>query len=154
MTTKPLFLNQILTSIQFLSLLPTSKCFFLALITSTLLQVTSAIAETLPSPPSVRSPQISEQEQTNSTPATSNLNKREYTFSAPTSEPVTEERTHYRVEVFGNSDLLLNQVRTIEPKAFRQGDSIQVGIFSDRENAEDLVRKLALQGLWARIQVR
>ena len=46
---------------------------------------------------------------------------------------------------------LLLQVQDIEPKAFAKGDIIQVGIFKRQKNAEDLVRKLAIEGLWARI---
>ncbi|MDJ0536812.1 MAG: SPOR domain-containing protein [Xenococcaceae cyanobacterium MO_207.B15] len=80
----------------------------------------------------------------------SNL-EREYTFDAPNNESTVINIATYHVEVLGNSDRLLEQVRTIEPKAFLKGDIIQVGIFSDQDNAANLVRQLALQGLWARI---
>lgn len=167
MTTKPLFLNQFLNSelLLFLKLIRSISlggCFLLTLVFTILVQVNTAIAETLPSPPSIKSPRshISENQHTKSQPiiSTSNQNKREYTFSAPNSSPSSSESLKkaqgYRVEVFGDSDILLSQVRDIEPKAFRKGDIIQVGIFSDQKNAEDMVRKLALQGLWARIKVQ
>jgi cell division protein FtsN len=93
---------------------------------------------------------------------------REYNFSAPdnlttprelrgvqapeSNSPLPVSRS-YRVEVFGSSEILLAQVRNIEPSAFRKGDIIQVGIFSEQQNAEEILRKLALEGLWARIIV-
>ena len=73
----------------------------------------------------------------------------EYIFSAP-----NEIQTSYKVEVFGKSDFILKQVREVEPKAFIKGNIIQVGIFSEEENAIDLVKKLTLQGLWARVVVQ
>lgn len=80
--------------------------------------------------------------------------KREYTFKAPDSKTSTnsEQSTEggYKVEVYGSAEELL-QVRNIEPRAFIKGGVIQVGIFSQQNNAEDLVRKLASVGLWARI---
>ena len=86
-------------------------------------------------------------------PPTSDIS-REYIFSAP-GESESESRISnivgYRVEVLGSSDRLLKQVRTIEPKAFSKGKVIQVGIFSEQDNAANLVRQLALQGFWARI---
>ena len=72
----------------------------------------------------------------------------EYIFSAPTSTTTT-----YKVEVFGQSNFILQQVREVEPKAFIKGNIIQVGIFSEEDNAIDLVKQLTLQGLWARIVV-
>ncbi len=86
-------------------------------------------------------------------PPTYNSNDlgQEYTFSAPKNESAVRNVATYRVEVLGNSDRLLEQVRSIEPKAFLKGDIIQVGIFSEQDNAANLVRQLALQGLWARI---
>lgn len=81
---------------------------------------------------------------------------REYTFKAPDSKVISnsEQLTQvrgYKVEVYGNEDSLLQQVKDIEPAAFIKGDIIQVGIFGRQDNAEDLVRKLAVRGLWARI---
>ena len=72
----------------------------------------------------------------------------EYIFSAPTSTTTT-----YKVEVFGKSNFVLKQVREVEPKAFIKGNIIQVGIFSEEDNAMDLVKQLILKGLWARIVV-
>lgn len=89
----------------------------------------------------------------------SNNNKtgsREYTFKAPGNKTLknTEQLTAtqgYKVEVYGSAADLLLQVRSIEPKAFVKGNIIQVGIFSRQSNAEDMVRKLAAEGLWSRI---
>lgn len=79
---------------------------------------------------------------------------REYTFEAPESNsqptPTTSQQV-YRVEVFSISDLTLSQVRQVEPRAFRKGEIIQVGIFQQRDNAYELVQKLTSRGLWVRI---
>ncbi len=74
--------------------------------------------------------------------------QQEYIFNAP-----NNLKTSYKVEVFGKSNFILQQVRKVEPKAFIKGNVIQVGIFSQEDNALDLVRQLTLQGLWARIIV-
>ncbi len=75
--------------------------------------------------------------------------QQEYIFSAPNAPKLS-----YKVEVFGQSSLTLTQVRAVEPKAFIKGNVIQVGIFSQEDNAMDLVRQLTLKGLWARIIVQ
>ena len=85
-----------------------------------------------------------------------NSSKREYTFKAPAGSTLMETTQSsiiggYKVEVYGSAEALLRQVRAIEPKAFIKGNIIQVGIFSEQDNAEDLVRKLAVAGFWARI---
>ena len=79
--------------------------------------------------------------------------RKEYTFSAPkeNSEAKTRNIESYKVQVFGDAEGLLERVRDIEPSAFQMGDIIQVGIFSEQSNAEDLVRKLAVAGFWSRI---
>ena len=84
-------------------------------------------------------------------------NSREYTFKAPDSKTIsnTEELVKvrgYKVEVYGSERELLQQVKDIEPTAFIKGNTIQVGIFSQQTNAEDMIRKLARKGFWARIQ--
>lgn len=81
---------------------------------------------------------------------------REYTFKAPGNKTLgnTEHLAAgqgYKVEVYGNAAELLLQVRDIEPKAFIKGNIIQVGIFSQQNNAENMVRQLAVAGFWARI---
>ncbi|MEL6496642.1 MAG: SPOR domain-containing protein [Cyanobacteria bacterium J06623_7] len=83
-------------------------------------------------------------------------NTREYTFKAPDSKTLTNSKSltavgGYKVEVYGNEDELLSQVRNVEPQAFVKGNIIQVGIFSQRNNAEDMVQKLAGKGFWARM---
>ena len=83
-------------------------------------------------------------------------NRREYTFKAPGNKTLSNSGnltavSGYKVEVYGSAKELLLEVRDIEPKAFIKGNIIQVGIFSQQNNAEDLVRQLASQGFWARI---
>lgn len=85
--------------------------------------------------------------------------KREYTFKAPNSKILSnpEQLTKiqgYTVEVYGSAAELLQQVKEIAPNAFINGEVIQVGIFSQQDNAEDLVRQLAIAGLWARIRIQ
>ena len=83
-------------------------------------------------------------------------NNREYTFKAPDSKTLSNSGNltavqGYKVQVYGSEKDLLAKVRNIEPKAFIKDDIIQVGIFSKQDNAEDMVRKLAANGFWARI---
>lgn len=85
-----------------------------------------------------------------------NSKSREYTFKAPDNKTLSNSQhitaaQGYKVEVYGSGQELLTQVRDIEPQAFSKGDIIQVGIFSQQDNAEDMVRKLAVAGLWARM---
>ena len=89
----------------------------------------------------------------------SKANSREYTFKAPDSKTIsnTEQLVKvrgYKVEVYGSEKELLQQVRNVEPTAFIKGNTIQVGIFSQQVNAEDMVRKLAVKGFWARIKTQ
>ncbi|MEL6787662.1 MAG: SPOR domain-containing protein [Cyanobacteria bacterium J06607_15] len=83
-------------------------------------------------------------------------NHREYTFKAPDSKTLSNSGNltaaqGYKVEVYGSAKELLLEVRNIEPRAFIKGNIIQVGIFSQQNNAEDMVRQLASRGFWARI---
>ena len=59
----------------------------------------------------------------------------------------------YRVDVFGDSPMMLAQVQKVEPKAFiRSGEGvIQVGIFSEQANAQRLRSQLEAQGLRTQI---
>lgn len=87
---------------------------------------------------------------------TQNKSSREYMFKAPDSKTLSDTESltavaGYKVEVYGSAEDLLLQVRDIEPKAFVKGNVIQVGIFSQQDNAEDMVRKLTGAGFWARI---
>jgi len=91
-------------------------------------------------------------------PIKDSIRNNEYIFRAPqqnTSQQTTSQlkTTTYQVQVYGNSENLLSKVKAIEPKAFLKGNLIQVGNFSTQENAEQLLKKLAIEGLWARIMV-
>ena len=96
-----------------------------------------------------------------SPPVSPNTNppEREFNFQAPPAStppprPAQLYNRLYRVDIFyGNSPLLLSQVRQIEPEAFvRSGEGvIQAGIFTDEYNAELRVRALAARGLRAKI---
>jgi len=94
----------------------------------------------------------------NEKPKKNSIRKKEYIFRAPqqaTSQQTTSQRkeTTYQVQVYGSSEGMLARVRAIEPKAFLKGNLIQVGNFSTQENAEQLLKKLAIEGLWARIVI-
>lgn len=85
-----------------------------------------------------------------------NESEKEYTFKAPDNKTLTNSEqltaaSGYKVEVYGSASELLHRVRDIEPKAFIKGNVIQVGIFSEQNNAEDMVRKLTGEGFWSRI---
>lgn len=103
-----------------------------------------------------QSPALVNLQASNSIYLSKNSQSREYTFKAPDSKTLSNSSNltavqGYKVEVYGNEQGLLQKVRNIEPKAFIKGNLIQVGIFSQQNNAEDMVKKLASKGLWARI---
>ena len=79
--------------------------------------------------------------------------QKEYIFRAPRRTTSQLQKTTYQVQVYGSSERMLAKVRAIEPKAFLKGNLIQVGNFSTQENAEQLLKKLAIKGLWARIVI-
>lgn len=118
-----------------------------------LITLNSAIApssaESLPAPQQI--------DLANSSPVyVAKNNHREYTFKAPDSKTLSNSGNltaaqGYKVEVYGSAKELLLEVRNIEPRAFIKGNIIQVGIFSQQNNAEDMVRQLASRGFWARI---
>lgn len=171
MTTKPIFLDRDFNSVklsgsfwQILAIntwlvISLGGFFPLFLTTSTLAESRPSITRELPPPPPIsprsrdtRTRRYNLRQRTELEPP-SNINARskEYTFSAPTNSPLSNTSKSYKVEVFGSSDIVLSQVRNIEPRAFRKGSVIQAGIFQEQANAEELVRKLAVQGLWSRI---
>ncbi len=84
---------------------------------------------------------------------------RERVFQAPVnrSAPIMAptNRPQYRVFVNGDSTLLLQQVRRVEPRAFiqqlRGQRVIQVGIFSTEANARQQSDALAAQGIASEI---
>jgi hypothetical protein len=73
---------------------------------------------------------------------------------APASVPATYLKGH-RVYVNGDSPLLLQQVRSVEPTAFVQTYQgrrvIQVGLFSNEVNARQKVDQLAAQGIQSEV---
>jgi hypothetical protein len=73
--------------------------------------------------------------------------------SAAGSQPLPGQQ--YVVFVNGTSDLVLEQVRLVEPAAFRtnhQGQTvIQAGRFNSPQNAEQLINQLAQQGISSRM---
>lgn len=85
-------------------------------------------------------------------PAETNSQK-EYIFRAPRQTTSQLKKTTYQVQVYGSGANTLAKVKAIEPKAFLKGNLIQVGNFSTQENAQQLLNKLAIEGLWARIIV-
>lgn len=81
------------------------------------------------------------------------IDNREYNFQAPPSTTQRNSSSIYRVLVSGDSSLLLQQVRYVEPQAFvRPGEGvIQAGLFIDQSNAQELVQQLQGQGIQAQI---
>ena len=83
--------------------------------------------------------------------------------SEPINIPVTPSRVNnnsapkknrlYRVEIIGDSPTLLAQVQRFEPQAFiRSGEGvIQAGLFSQKENARNLLDKFKEQGLRGKV---
>lgn len=117
-----------------------------------LLSGMSSLAQTLPPPPS--------------TNHSTNQENEVYQFEAPTNHTPTPPADNkqrpsanrlFRVQVYGSSQQLLSLVRRVEPKAFvPEGKQIiQVGLFSQADNARELVQDLSEQGIKAEIiQVR
>ncbi|MGL5878806.1 MAG: SPOR domain-containing protein [Xenococcaceae cyanobacterium] len=104
------------------------------------------ISEKLPSPPAVNSSDRSKIK-----PSSFSSGKfREYIFKKPVLSN-SNANPVYLVEVYGDSDLILYQVRKFEPQAFRKERSIQVGKFSQQQSADALVKKLNRAGLRSRI---
>jgi cell division septation protein DedD len=77
----------------------------------------------------------------------------EYQSPQPTYNPPTATNSIYRVEVEGDSPNVLQLVRTVEPAAFiRRGERvIQVGLFQDALNAQNMIQQLSARGITARI---
>ena len=81
---------------------------------------------------------------------------REDNFGSPQAEISPSSFSgFYRVEVQGEGDLLLTQVKRIEPLAFvRIGEGvIQAGLFQQQYQAEERVRQLETQGLSAQVVI-
>lgn len=125
---------------------------------------TSADAQSLPNyptfdslPPSQNTqPLIYPQDTLPSVSPYSPNNQQESNFQAPPFTPRRSldfpARSLYRVDIYGDSPLLLAQVRTVEPEAFvRQNGVIQAGVFADQFNAQQRVRVLESQGIRAQI---
>jgi hypothetical protein len=69
----------------------------------------------------------------------------------PNEESAVTSRPLYRVEVLGDSPLLLAQVRKVQPDAFVQNRAIQAGVFSTETNAQQQVQNLENHGIFSRI---
>lgn len=99
--------------------------------------VTQQVIELLPPPPSKA------------------FRPRELDFQAPVANQPNPYFESYLVYVEDASSLILQQVQQIEPKAFvrqHQGRSvIQVGVFSQKCNAQQRVKELAVKAIWARL---
>lgn len=142
--------------------------------TLTLAQNAPAVMDRLPAPPPIPSGTPSAETETapitdfpavDSTPVAPDKTSevREYNFEAPPSEvepsvPSSSTATSsfpelYRVEVTGDTDPLLSQVKSIEPLAFiRPGEGvIQAGLFQNPQQAEERAQQLASQGISATV---
>jgi hypothetical protein len=99
---------------------------------------TSPLPSTSPNPP----------------PAGRELNFQAPNLPIPPSRP-TRASNLYRVDIFGDSPLLLSQVQRLDPEAFvRQGEGvIQAGVFADQFKAQSRVRALEAQGIRARVTI-
>lgn len=71
----------------------------------------------------------------------------------PSASQANSNRTLYRVEVNGNSAALLQQVRSVEPRAFVRKTErvIQAGVFSQQLSANRRANDLRSRGISARI---
>ncbi|MBW4575186.1 MAG: hypothetical protein KME08_07870 [Aphanothece sp. CMT-3BRIN-NPC111] len=78
---------------------------------------------------------------------------RDIEYNAPSSNTPSTSSTLYRVEISGDSPLLLAQVRKIEPQAFvRPGEGIiQAGVYSKESSAQQRLQELELLGIRAQI---
>ncbi|OKH11014.1 hypothetical protein [[Limnothrix rosea] IAM M-220] len=78
---------------------------------------------------------------------------REFNFEAPTAvvnpNNAVNYATRYRVEVANSDSLMLAAVKKVEPNAFLRGDRIQVGLFSEQQNANSLRTDLQAKGIAA-----
>lgn len=120
---------------------------------------------TLPPPPTINFDQALPPASSTAAPPTDTVTiptqptlLKERVFQAPVSSPFPPGQPllpGYRVYVNGSSELLLEQVRKIEPKAFiteRQGRKlIQVGSFGSELNAQRQAQLLAQQGIGAQV---
>jgi hypothetical protein len=129
-------------------------CMFLPIILvsfrakTTVAQDLSSIAERFSSPPAIAS---SDRPQLQNYPLSSSKN-REYIFKKPDFSSTIFDRL-YLVEVYGDSDLILDRVKQIEPQAFRKRGFIQVGKFRQQESAKQSIQQLAQSGLRSRITI-
>jgi hypothetical protein len=133
----------------------------------TLAQNAWLVSEKLPSPPAINSISNS-QTQISSSPIFPRNRVREYIFKKPNIPSTSSDREAckncnrptsistnrtYLVEVYGDSDLILYQVKKIEPQAFRKQRFIQVGKFRQQKSADAIVQKLNRSGLRSRVTV-
>jgi hypothetical protein len=115
---------------------------------TTVAQGFSSISERLPSDSIIAS---SDRPQIKNLPYSRNK-YREYIFKKPDFSSTELDRL-YLVEVYGDSDLILDRVKQIEPQAFRKRGFIQVGKFRKQESANKSIQQLAQSGLRSRITI-
>lgn len=87
-------------------------------------------------------------------PPNNSVRDREFTFQAPPGRsPSRRGPRVYRVYVNSDSQLILQQIRNVEPEAYvRQGEGIiQAGVYVDQSRAKQRVRELEQLGLQARM---
>ncbi|MFO0211782.1 MAG: SPOR domain-containing protein, partial [Pseudanabaena sp.] len=118
--------------------------------------------QTLPSPVIAPKPSPSITNTSNTSPTTITI-EREYSPTTPRVatlppvmlDPTTGKPFQYRVIVPNTSTLVTQKVKAIVPDAFRLSRSgrmmLQVGAYSDRPAANQLVQKLAQSGVSAEI---
>lgn len=125
---------------------------------------TTAQTQTLPPPPVIRpgnTPSNSFNDNNPSIvtnpPTTEGIDIRRPTTITPKNTNIVKTSTSstvlYRVQVMGTTEILLNQVKQIEPLAFiRNGEGvIQAGLFQEKHQAEQRMSVLSQEGLSAQI---
>lgn len=120
--------------------------------------VAQSVINGLPPPPNYPQQGIPQesipQNQLPPNPPNNSVRDREFTFQAPAGRSNSRRGSRvYRVYVNSDSQLLLQQIRNIEPEAYvRQGEGIiQAGVYVDQSRAKQRVRELEQLGLQARM---
>lgn len=161
--------------VRWLLLLFAIACLMLIPLTGTTAQTSPRVLNRLPAPPPIptgKSPNSNVPKAPVGLPPAVPAGPpaiREYTFEAPQAEPIPIPKNKtantslpsspvppakfYRVEVVGDTEGVLAQVRQVEPLAFvRLGEGvIQAGLFSEADAAQQRLLGLQQQGLSAKV---